>query len=41
YHELVAFIPNTKDIWDFCLGGFKNIIVVFKPIKKGVKHENF
>ncbi|KAA6502828.1 hypothetical protein EPC71_08065, partial [Helicobacter pylori] len=18
-----AFIPNTKDIWDFCLGGFK------------------
>nr|WP_259458179.1 hypothetical protein [Helicobacter pylori] len=18
YHELVAFIPNTKDIWDFC-----------------------
>ncbi|MUU23885.1 hypothetical protein F7204_08090, partial [Helicobacter pylori] len=24
-----AFIPNTKDIWDFCLGGFKDI---FKKI---------
>ncbi|WP_187903613.1 hypothetical protein [Helicobacter pylori] len=21
YHELVAFIPNAKDDWDFCLGG--------------------
>ncbi|WRD17946.1 hypothetical protein E5K58_07620 [Helicobacter pylori] len=19
--KLVAFIPNTKDVWDFCLGG--------------------
>ncbi|WP_232255462.1 hypothetical protein [Helicobacter pylori] len=24
YHELVAFIPNAKDIWDFCFGWFKN-----------------
>ncbi|ACD48371.1 hypothetical protein HPSH_04680 [Helicobacter pylori Shi470] len=23
YNKLVAFIPNTKDVWDFCLGGFK------------------
>ncbi|NHB26495.1 hypothetical protein EXT00_05690 [Helicobacter pylori] len=23
YHELVAFIPNTKDIWDFCFGWLK------------------
>ncbi|AFH97842.1 hypothetical protein HPSH417_03465 [Helicobacter pylori Shi417] len=23
YYKLVAFIPNTKDVWDFCLGGFK------------------
>ncbi|WP_258221060.1 hypothetical protein [Helicobacter pylori] len=23
YYKLAAFIPNTKDIWDFCLGGFK------------------
>ncbi|MUV10634.1 hypothetical protein F7218_07175 [Helicobacter pylori] len=21
YYKLVAFIPNTKDVWDFCLGG--------------------
>ncbi|WP_238729630.1 hypothetical protein [Helicobacter pylori] len=23
YYELVAFIPNAKDDWDFCLGGLK------------------
>ncbi|GAA6851141.1 hypothetical protein CHC119_10830 [Helicobacter pylori] len=23
YYKLEAFIPNTKDVWDFCLGGFK------------------
>ncbi|MGL2654977.1 hypothetical protein ACQJ7A_00755 [Helicobacter pylori] len=23
YHELVAFIPNAKDDWDFCLGNLK------------------
>ncbi|TPH32334.1 hypothetical protein FIM82_06420 [Helicobacter pylori] len=23
YYKLAAFIPNTKDIWDFCLGGLK------------------
>ncbi|QQW92151.1 hypothetical protein HG561_03235 [Helicobacter pylori] len=23
YHKLVAFIPNAKDVWDFCLGGLK------------------
>ncbi|AFH99435.1 hypothetical protein HPSH169_03695 [Helicobacter pylori Shi169] len=23
YYKLVAFIPNTKDVWDLCLGGFK------------------
>ncbi|RKV12254.1 hypothetical protein DDP48_02745 [Helicobacter pylori] len=23
YHELVAFIPNTKDIWDFCFWWLK------------------
>ncbi|WQT05362.1 hypothetical protein E5D85_03575 [Helicobacter pylori] len=23
YYKLVAFIPNTKDVWDFCLGGLK------------------
>ncbi|AVV97613.1 hypothetical protein CEP77_01500 [Helicobacter pylori] len=21
YYKLAAFIPNTKDVWDFCLGG--------------------
>ncbi|NHA46389.1 hypothetical protein EWZ93_04735 [Helicobacter pylori] len=23
YHELVAFIPNAKDDWDFCQGVLK------------------
>ncbi len=23
YYKLVAFIPSTKDFWDFCLGGLK------------------
>ncbi|GAA9413931.1 hypothetical protein TH0823_07080 [Helicobacter pylori] len=23
YYKLAAFIPNTKDVWDFCLGGLK------------------
>ncbi|GAA6793362.1 hypothetical protein Kyoto1A_09450 [Helicobacter pylori] len=23
YYKLAAFIPNTKDIWDFCLSGLK------------------
>nr|AJS10421.1 hypothetical protein [Helicobacter pylori] len=27
YHELVAFIPNAKDDWDFCLGGLKGAVV--------------
>ncbi|GAA9927222.1 hypothetical protein VN0858_03690 [Helicobacter pylori] len=27
YNKLVAFIPNAKDVWDFCLGGFKKILV--------------
>ncbi|RVZ00131.1 hypothetical protein EC511_07235 [Helicobacter pylori] len=25
YYKLAAFIPNTKDVWDFCLGGLKVI----------------
>ncbi len=28
YYKLVAFIPNTKDVWDFCLGGLKACIVM-------------
>ncbi|WQZ33938.1 hypothetical protein E5Q02_04510 [Helicobacter pylori] len=24
YNKLVVFIPNAKDVWDFCLGGFKS-----------------
>ncbi|GAA6885747.1 hypothetical protein HpHNI68_14390 [Helicobacter pylori] len=23
YYKLAAFITNTKDVWDFCLGGLK------------------
>ncbi|EJC00630.1 hypothetical protein HPHPP3_1296 [Helicobacter pylori Hp P-3] len=29
YHELVAFIPNAKDIWDFCFGWLKKVKSVF------------
>nr|WP_238749795.1 DNA methyltransferase [Helicobacter pylori] len=25
YHELVAFIPNAKDDWDFCFGWLKRL----------------
>ncbi len=27
YYKLVAFIPNTKDVWDSCLGGLKGGMV--------------
>ncbi|WP_173362385.1 hypothetical protein KVE69_00765 [Helicobacter pylori] len=26
YNKLATFIPNAKDVWDFCLGGFKIFI---------------
>ncbi len=26
YYKLVAFIPSTKDVWDFCLGGLKKLV---------------
>ncbi|GAA9103475.1 hypothetical protein Taiwan41_12830 [Helicobacter pylori] len=29
YNKLAAFITNAKDIWDFCLGGFKKYLEVF------------
>ncbi|GAA7499214.1 hypothetical protein HpBHB23_04450 [Helicobacter pylori] len=25
HYKLAAFIPNTKDVWDFCLGGLKTL----------------
>ncbi|RKV12363.1 hypothetical protein DDP48_02655 [Helicobacter pylori] len=38
YHELVAFIPNTKDIWDFCFWWLKSVAKTFnfkeKPTTK-------
>ncbi len=30
YYKLVAFIPNTKDVWDFCLGGLKPFLHFYK-----------
>lgn len=27
YYKLAAFIPNTKDILDFCLGGLKAVFL--------------
>ncbi|GAA8847475.1 hypothetical protein BTM318_09720 [Helicobacter pylori] len=27
YYKLVAFIPNTKDVWDFCLGGLNKFVI--------------
>ncbi|NHA83193.1 hypothetical protein EWZ76_04520 [Helicobacter pylori] len=32
YHELVAFIPNAKDDWDFCLGNLKKTLIVWGVI---------
>ncbi|GAA8943977.1 hypothetical protein Kyoto169A_00390 [Helicobacter pylori] len=32
YYKLAAFIPNTKDIWDFCLSGFKIFIGFIKCV---------
>ncbi|WP_341847363.1 hypothetical protein [Helicobacter pylori] len=28
YHELVAFIPNAKDIWDFCFGWLNKVLFI-------------
>ncbi|RKV46057.1 hypothetical protein DD780_04550 [Helicobacter pylori] len=27
YCKLAAFIPNTKDVWDFCLGVLKAVFL--------------
>ncbi|GHR98485.1 hypothetical protein JP0112_02650 [Helicobacter pylori] len=27
YYKLAAFIPNTKDVWDFYLGGLKAFLI--------------
>ncbi|GAA9258251.1 hypothetical protein TH0127_11300 [Helicobacter pylori] len=32
YNKLAAFIPNAKDVWDFCLGGFKIFIGFIKCV---------
>ncbi|BAW35824.1 hypothetical protein JP0169_05750 [Helicobacter pylori] len=32
YCKLAAFIPNAKDVWDFCLGGFKIFIGFIKCV---------
>ncbi|GHP42758.1 hypothetical protein JP0042_00100 [Helicobacter pylori] len=32
YYKLAAFIPNAKDVWDFCLGGFKIFIGFIKCV---------
>ncbi len=33
YYKLVAFIPNTKDVWDFCLDGLNaKLKKLFKEI---------
>ncbi|PUD69465.1 hypothetical protein C2R68_03595 [Helicobacter pylori] len=29
YYKLAAFIPNTKDVWDFCLGELKSYRLLF------------
>ncbi|WP_212870368.1 hypothetical protein [Helicobacter pylori] len=29
FNKLAAFITNAKDVWDFCLGGFKKCLEVF------------
>ncbi|ADU41273.1 hypothetical protein HMPREF4655_21180 [Helicobacter pylori 35A] len=40
YYKLEAFIPNTKDVWDFGLGGLKKRLknkFVFLKDDKGIK----
>ncbi|OKA47823.1 hypothetical protein BI180_01595 [Helicobacter pylori] len=32
YNKLAAFIPNAKDVWGFCLGGFKIFIGLIKCV---------
>ncbi|GAA7153965.1 hypothetical protein VN0474_01080 [Helicobacter pylori] len=32
YYKLAAFIPNAKDVWGFCLGGFKIFIGFIKCV---------
>ncbi len=32
YYKLVAFIPNTKDVWDFCLGGLNQTMAMQSEI---------
>ncbi|OLR42372.1 hypothetical protein BIZ43_01670 [Helicobacter pylori] len=32
YCKLAAFIPNAKDVWDFCLGGLKIFIGFIKCV---------
>ncbi|GAA6870462.1 hypothetical protein HpHNI57_01460 [Helicobacter pylori] len=32
YSKLAAFIPSTKDVWGFCLGGFKIFIGFIKCV---------
>ncbi len=34
YYKLAAFIPNTKDVWDFCLGGLKALFVSIREYLK-------
>ncbi|GHS04138.1 hypothetical protein JP0113_06500 [Helicobacter pylori] len=40
YYKLAAFIPNTKDVWDFCLGGLKikiKMAPLVTPTKKPIQ----
>ncbi|WP_120886793.1 hypothetical protein, partial [Helicobacter pylori] len=38
YYKLAAFIPNTKDVWDFCLGGLNPCLIdVNSFLTKGIK----
>ncbi|GAA9391548.1 hypothetical protein HpHA274_00370 [Helicobacter pylori] len=32
YNKLAAFITNAKDVWGFCLGGFKIFIGFIKCV---------
>ncbi len=38
YCKLVAFIPNTKDVWDFCLGVLNPCLIDADSfLTKGIK----
>ncbi len=41
YYKLEAFIPNAKDVWDFCLGGLKELDDALDKVVSKKEPESF